>query len=139
MGLKHGGPRQIPPIKSKLLLTYAPEESSKYGGQTQSANKFLWHRTKQKPAEIAIRQRRWRWIGHTLRKPPTSTTRLVLKWNPKEEETEAEHETPGGVTLKQASSRPVRPGTNLKSLHGTEMDGETSSVAYVPGRDDLSQ
>ena len=38
--------------------------------------------------------------------------------------------------MKQASSRPVRPGTNLKSLHGTEMDGETSSVAYVPGRDD---
>ena len=103
------------------------------------SNKVLWHRTKQKPAEIEIRQRRWRWIGHTLRKPPTSTTRLVLKWNPKEEETEAEHETPGGVTLKQASSRPVRPGTNLKSLHGTEMDGETSSVAYVPGRDDLSQ
>ena len=46
------------------------------------SNKVLWHRTKQKPAEIEIRQRRWRWIGHTLQKPPTSTTRLVLKWNP---------------------------------------------------------
>ena len=40
--------------------------------------------------------------------------------------------------MKQASSRPVRPGTNLKSLHGTEMDGETSSVAYVP-RSQVSQ
>ena len=46
------------------------------------SNKDLWHRTKQKPVEIEISQRRWRWIGHTLRKPPTSTTRHVLRWNP---------------------------------------------------------
>ena len=46
------------------------------------SNKDLWHRTNQKPAEVEIRQRRWRWIGHTLRKPATSTTRHVLRWNP---------------------------------------------------------
>jgi hypothetical protein len=34
------------------------------------------------PAEEEIRRRRWRWIGHTLRKPPTNITRQALTWNP---------------------------------------------------------
>ncbi|XP_056017320.1 uncharacterized protein LOC130053779 [Ostrea edulis] len=32
------------------------------------SNKELWKRTKQEPIEITIRTR-WKWIGHTLRKP----------------------------------------------------------------------
>ena len=46
------------------------------------SNKELWERTSQKPADEEILQRRWRWIGHTLRKPATNTTRQSLKWNP---------------------------------------------------------
>jgi hypothetical protein len=45
------------------------------------SNKDLWERTNQVPAEEEIR-RRWRWIGHTLRKPPTNITRQALTWNP---------------------------------------------------------
>ena len=45
-------------------------------------NEELWERTRQRPVDIEIKQRRWRWIGHTLRKPPTNTTRQALKWNP---------------------------------------------------------
>jgi hypothetical protein len=45
-------------------------------------NVALWERTGQKPVEIEIGQRRWRWIGHTLRKPCSSTTRQALQWNP---------------------------------------------------------
>ena len=41
-----------------------------------------WQRTKQEPIEQEILQRRWRWIGHTLRKPASSTTRQALNWNP---------------------------------------------------------
>ena len=44
--------------------------------------RYIWHLTKQKPGEIEIRQRRCRWIGHSLRKQATSTTRHVLRWNP---------------------------------------------------------
>ncbi|KAI8500287.1 hypothetical protein Bbelb_218530 [Branchiostoma belcheri] len=36
----------------------------------------------QEPTEITIRRRKWRWIGHTLQKPPTSITRTALDWNP---------------------------------------------------------
>ena len=45
-------------------------------------NQELWRLTKQQPIEEDILKRRWRWIGHTLRKPATSTTRQALTWNP---------------------------------------------------------
>ena len=46
------------------------------------SNANLWESTKQLPADEEIRKRRWGWIGHTLRKPPTNITRQALKWNP---------------------------------------------------------
>ncbi|VDO74413.1 unnamed protein product [Schistosoma mattheei] len=46
------------------------------------SNKLLWERTNQLPAEVAIRKRRWKWIGHTLRKSPNCITRQALTWNP---------------------------------------------------------
>ena len=45
-------------------------------------NKDLWQRTGQLAAEEEIKRRKWRWIGHTLRKAPTSITRQALTWNP---------------------------------------------------------
>ena len=46
------------------------------------SNKDLWQRTNQRPAEEEIIKRRWRWIGHTLRKPASNVTKQSLKWNP---------------------------------------------------------
>ncbi|XP_073668552.1 uncharacterized protein [Paramisgurnus dabryanus] len=45
-------------------------------------NEELWRRTQQEPIEELICQRRWKWIGHTLRKPASSITRQSLTWNP---------------------------------------------------------
>ena len=45
-------------------------------------NGELWQRTSQKPVDQEILNRRWRWIGLTLRKPATNITRQALKWNP---------------------------------------------------------
>ncbi|VDP35598.1 unnamed protein product [Schistosoma margrebowiei] len=39
-------------------------------------------RTNQLPAEEEIRKRRWKWIGHTLRKSSNCITRQALTWNP---------------------------------------------------------
>lgn len=50
--------------------------------QDKISNHDLWHRANQTPAEWEIKKRKWRWIGHTLRKPPTSITRKALSWNP---------------------------------------------------------
>ncbi|VDO74132.1 unnamed protein product [Schistosoma margrebowiei] len=48
----------------------------------QRHNKPLWERTNQLPAEEEIRKRRWKWIGHTLRKSSNCVTRQALTWNP---------------------------------------------------------
>ena len=45
-------------------------------------NKDLWERTGQIAAEEEIKRRRWRWIGHTLRKRQDTITRQALTWNP---------------------------------------------------------
>jgi hypothetical protein len=36
----------------------------------------------QQPIAIQIKRRKWRWIGHTLRKHTRSIEKLVLDWNP---------------------------------------------------------
>ena len=45
-------------------------------------NEDLWERAKQTPVETEIGRRRWRWIGHTLRKPKSNISRQALQWNP---------------------------------------------------------
>jgi hypothetical protein len=43
-------------------------------------NKDLWQRTNHTPADEEIQKRGW--LGHTLRKPTSNTTRQALTWNP---------------------------------------------------------
>ncbi len=45
-------------------------------------NASLWTSTKQEPVEIQIRRRKWRWIGHTLRRNNKSIAKQALNWNP---------------------------------------------------------
>jgi len=45
-------------------------------------NEDLWKKTNQPPIEREIKMRKWKWIGHTLRKPSSSITRQALQWNP---------------------------------------------------------
>ena len=45
-------------------------------------NEDLWERAGQTPMKNEIGKRRWRWIGHTLRKPKGNITRQSLRWNP---------------------------------------------------------
>ncbi len=46
------------------------------------SNINLWKRTKQEPVIQTITSRKWRWIGHTLRKDQFNVTRHALDWNP---------------------------------------------------------
>jgi len=45
-------------------------------------NTDLWSRANQEPIAVQVRRRKWRWIGHTLRKEPSNITRQALEWNP---------------------------------------------------------
>nr|CAH8838004.1 unnamed protein product [Trichobilharzia regenti] len=47
------------------------------------SNRDLWERTNQEPIVKQIGRKKWRWIGHTLRKPSSDITRQALEWNPK--------------------------------------------------------
>ena len=45
-------------------------------------NEELWERTGQEQIITEIKRRKWGYIGHTVRKSSTKTTRQVLSWNP---------------------------------------------------------
>ena len=49
-----------------------PEVDSKVSTTT------LWKMTKQLPIENEIKKRKWRWIGHRLRKPPETITHQAI-------------------------------------------------------------
>ena len=46
------------------------------------SNEELWNKAKQEPINLTIQRRKWRWVGHTLRKPPDNINRQSLSWNP---------------------------------------------------------
>ena len=48
------------------------------------SNEELWRRTQQRPIPEAIKERKWRWVGHTLRRDLTSLTKQALDWNTQE-------------------------------------------------------
>uniref|UniRef100_A0A183L1I6 Tick transposon n=1 Tax=Schistosoma curassoni TaxID=6186 RepID=A0A183L1I6_9TREM len=53
----------------KILNIHRPDTIS---------NSLLWERTNQLPVEEEIGKRRWKWIGHTLRKSSNCITSQVL-------------------------------------------------------------
>ena len=53
--------------------------------QEKIRNEDLWERVGQEPVAKQILRRKWGWIGHTLRKPASNTTRQALTWNPQGE------------------------------------------------------
>ena len=68
-------------------------------------NKELWVRTGQTAAEEEIKRRRWRWIGHTLRKRQDTITRQALTWNLQGRRKEQDRETAGEGTFRPTPGR----------------------------------
>ncbi|GFR92147.1 hypothetical protein ElyMa_006193500 [Elysia marginata] len=79
--------------------------------------------------------RRWRWIGHTLRKPHNKITRQALQWNLQENRDR-------GIpreTLKRGVEREMTMmgkewGVSLEILPRTEVGGIYLCVSYTPPR-----
>ena len=88
------------------------------------SNNTLWNKTNQLPVEIEIKRRKWRWIGHTLRKPTTSITRQALTWNPQGKRKEDGQETPGGETWSRKRGRWGTPGRKLQPWRSAGSGGE---------------
>jgi hypothetical protein len=43
---------------------------------------MLWETTGETPVEPQIKKRKWKWIGHTIRKDENAVERIALDWNP---------------------------------------------------------
>ena len=67
------------------------------------SNKKLWKMTKQEPVMQTITTRKWRWIGHTLRKKNTNVIRHALEWNPQGNR---------NLLIRTRQRRSERPGEN---------------------------
>ena len=79
----------------------------------------LWARTQQTPVEEDIRQRRWRWLGHTLRKPPSSISRQALNWNP---QGQRKRGRPRNTWRRELEKDIKRTGHTWKQLEGIAQD-----------------
>ena len=56
---------------------------SRYSGQTPSETRtFSTGANKRTCMATMITKRRWKWIGHVLRKEPDDTTKIALYWTP---------------------------------------------------------
>ena len=56
--------------------------SKKYGGQILFPTKIYGKQTGQEDINLEIRKRKFRWIGHTLRKGDREIPKAALHWNP---------------------------------------------------------
>ena len=77
------------------------------------SNQCIWKRSKQEDIETQIKRRKWRWVGHTMRKEPNNTTRVALQWNPQG------HRRRGRPTTtwrRSSSSELQKEGLNWKSV-----------------------
>ena len=95
-------------------------------------NTTLWKWTKQLPIENEIKKRKWRWIGHTLRKPPETITRQAITWNPPGKRRRGRPRISGKETQKGKQKRWVTPGERWRRWPRTENSGVPWWMAYAP-------
>ena len=94
------------------------------------SNTTLWKMTKQLPIENEIKKRKWRWIGHTLRKPPNTITRQAITWNPPGKRRRGRPRNTWQRTKKRR--RWDTPGEKWRRRPRTENGGVPWSMAYAP-------
>ena len=68
--------------KIQVFINKCLRKILRIGWMDRITNEEVWRRAGQRSAEEEIGKRRWRWIGHTLRKGDNSITKKALDWNP---------------------------------------------------------
>ncbi|VDP37426.1 unnamed protein product [Schistosoma curassoni] len=88
------------------------------GGPSVSTNP---ERTNQLPDGNEIRKKRWKWIGHRLRKSPNCLTRQALTCNP---EGNWKRGSPKNILRREIESDMKMMNNNWKGLSMTGLNGE---------------
>ena len=100
------------------------------------SNTTLWKMTKQLPMQNEIKKRKWRWIGHILRKPPETITRQAITWNPPP--VKRQRGRPRNTWIKETQKKKQRrwdtPGEKWRGWPWTENSGVPWSMAYAPSK-----
>ena len=94
------------------------------------SNENVWTQTKQKLIEEGVGERRWRWLGHTLRKPGDNISRKALGWNPQGKRSRGRPR----ITWKRVLVRDKqvdRHGALLRDWPRIESDGRRLLIAYI--------
>ena len=95
------------------------------------SNEELWQRAGQEPVDQQIRRRKWGWIGHTLRKPASSTTRQALLWNLQRRRKRGRSRNSWRRDT-EAELREMGTTWKEKGRPRTVFDGGLSLMAYAP-------
>ncbi|VDP60659.1 unnamed protein product [Schistosoma curassoni] len=95
------------------------------------SDSLFCERTNQLPAEEEIRKRRWKWIGHTLRKSSNCITRQALTWNP---EGKRKRGRPKNTLRREIEADMERMNNNWKKLEKIAQDRLVGEcwAAYTP-------
>ena len=94
-------------------------------------NEEEWRRTSQRPVVDEIGRRRWRWIGHTLRKNGCSITKKALDWNPQGKRTRGRPRGTWRWVVDKDIQRGGRSWNELKKIAQNRGNGSFLSVAYI--------
>ena len=68
--------------KSSSFHTTSLREIQRIFRPRTVSNRNLLARSRQEDTETIITRKRWRWIGHVLRKNANSTTKVGIHWTP---------------------------------------------------------
>jgi hypothetical protein len=91
------------------------------------SNNSLWAITKDEPINIQIKKRKWRWIGHTLRKPAGA-----IDWNPQGARRRGRPRKTWRRAIEDEMTEMERPGDRSRHWQTGRKDGEASQEPYVP-------
>jgi len=69
-------------LLASCFVTCKSRNELKIFWPVQISNQELWARAKQRTIELEIWQRKWGWLGCTLRRPPGDIAKAALEWNP---------------------------------------------------------
>jgi hypothetical protein len=83
MGVKHGwSALRLKEKKLQSFINRCPRYICRIWWHRVISNEKLWKETNQETVSIEITWRKFRWIGHTLRKSYQEPCKAALKWNP---------------------------------------------------------
>ena len=96
------------------------------------SNKDLWKVTGQEDINLEIRKRKFRWIGHTLRKEDAEVPKAALLWNP---QGNRKRGRPKNSWRRSVIKEAGRSWNELRFL-AADRSGKDSETTYVPRRND---